>query len=242
MQGALDIRVLPDAEAVALAAARLMARRIRDAARRGGVCRVAVSGGSTPAALFDALVGLDVPWSSVVLHQVDERVAPDGSPDRNATQLEQHLLEPLRSHGRGPARRNVRLLPVGSTDLSRAARSAGATIDAATPLDLVHLGLGDDGHTASWPPGVEIPQGPHTPAVVAVGPFNGLVRLTLTPRVVNAARMRLVVAAGAAKADAVSRWLLDDPGVPVQMLRRAHTVVVLDEAAAASVAPWTSPR
>lgn len=186
--------------------------------------------------MFDALVHLDVPWGSVELHQVDERVAPHGSADRNATQLEDHLLAPLRAAGRGPHRRDVHLLPVEAHDLARAVRSAGRRLDDGAPFDVVHLGLGDDGHTASWPPGTAVP---HEPALAVVGPFHGLVRVTMTQRVVNSARSRVVVVSGASKATAVERWISGDRDVPISRVRRTATIVILDEAAAGSVASWT---
>jgi 6-phosphogluconolactonase len=232
----MDRRVLTDSAAVAAYSADVVARRIRAAVARRGRCRLAVSGGSTPAAMFDALVQLDVPWGSVELHQVDERVAPLASAARNATQLEDHLLAPLRAAGRGLRRRDVHLLPVEAHDLARAVRSAGRRLDDGPPFDVVHLGLGDDGHTASWPPGAAVPE---EPALAVVGPFNGLVRVTMTPRAVNAARSRLVVVSGAAKAPAVERWISGDRDVPISRVRRTGTIVILDEAAAGSVASWT---
>jgi 6-phosphogluconolactonase/glucosamine-6-phosphate isomerase/deaminase len=186
--------------------------------------------------MFDALVHLDVPWASVEIHQVDERVAPGGSADRNATQLEDHLLGPLRDAGRGLRRRDVHLLPVEAPDLDRAARRAGRRLDDGQRFDLVHLGLGDDGHTASWPPGVEVPD---ESALAVVGPFNGFVRVTMTPHVVNAARSRMVVVSGASKAPAVERWISGDRSVPISRVHRTSTIVILDEAAAGSVASWT---
>lgn len=186
--------------------------------------------------MFDALVHLDVPWGDVELHQVDERVAPSGSADRNATQLERHLLAPLRAAGRGPSRRNVHLLPVDAVDVERAVERASRRLDGVAPFDVVHLGLGDDGHTASWPPGVVVPDGS---ALAVVGPFNGFLRVTMTPQVVNAAWSRLVVVSGASKAGAVARWAAGDPGAPISRVRRTGTTVVLDVAAAGSVASWT---
>jgi 6-phosphogluconolactonase len=232
----MDRRVLTDSSTVAAASAALVARRIRAAVARRGLCRLAVSGGSTPAAMFDVLVHLDVPWDAVELHQVDERVAPAGSADRNATQLEDHLLGPLRAAGRGLRRDAVHLLPVEQHDLAGAVTRAARRLDAAEPFDLIHLGLGDDGHTASWPPGVDVPDGP---ALAVVGPFNGLRRVTMTPRVVNAARSRLVVVSGSSKAHAVERWATGDRRAPITRVRRTGTTVVLDLAAAGSVASWT---
>lgn len=227
--------VLSDPTTVAQHAAHVLARRIRDAVRRRGTCRIALSGGTTPAAMFDALVLLDVPWGSVEIHQVDERVASDGHPDRNATQLLEHLIEPLRGIGCEPG--SVHLLPVTAPDLPLALAELDRCLAATPPFDVVHLGLGDDGHTASWPPGVEL--GPALRCAALVGPYKGRPRITLTPRVVNAARSRLVVVTGEAKASAVQGWLLGDPALPISRVRRTQTRAILDEAAAASVASWT---
>jgi 6-phosphogluconolactonase len=232
----MDRRVLTDSAAVAAYSADLLARRIRACVAQRGRCRLAVSGGSTPAAMFDALVHADVPWRSVEIHQVDERVAPSGSSDRNATQLEDHLLGPLRAEGRGPRRSDVHLLPVEAFDLGRAVRRAARRLDDLAPFDLVHLGLGDDGHTASWPPGVDVPD---ESALAVVGAFNGLVRVTMTVRAVNTARRRVVVVSGASKAPAVARWIAGDRSVPISRVHRTGTIVILDEAAAGSVASWT---
>ena len=110
----MEIRVADDGNAAAVYAARWIARRARDAVRRRGRFTLAVSGGGTPAPMFDELDGLDVPWAQTTIFQVDERVAADGSPDRNATQLAEHLPAAF-------ARATVRLMPVTSADLRRAA-------------------------------------------------------------------------------------------------------------------------
>ncbi len=222
----MEIQVTADPASAAEAAARWIARRARDAVRRRGEFSLAVSGGSTPAVMFDHLAQLDVPWPATTVFQVDERVAPDGSLDRNATQLAEHLGSVL-----GPA--TVRLMPVSAADARRAAGRYAAHL-AGRRLDVVHLGMGDDGHTASWPPGDPVGdlRGDAAPAVTIVGPFNGLLRMTLTPPVVNAARARLVLVTGGAKAPVVERWLLRDPALPICRVRRGGTRVVLDQAAA----------
>jgi 6-phosphogluconolactonase len=224
----MDIRVADDAHAAAALAARWIARRAADAVRRRGAFTLAVSGGTGPNAMFDELSTLDVPWERTTILQVDERVAPDGSPDRNATQLAAHL-------GAAAKRATLRLMPVTAADVRRAAGRYAAHVAAASPIDAVHLGMGDDGHTASWPPGDPVGdlRGPDAPPVTVVGPFNGLLRMTLTPPVVNAARARLMFVTGAGKAEMIERWMLRDPALPVERLHRRNTVVVLDQAAAA---------
>ncbi len=170
------------------------------------------------------LVGMDLPWDRVHVWQVDERVAPDGDPARNAVQLDAF-----------PG--TVHAMSVTSVDLRGAARRYGAGLP--TQFDVVHLGIGDDGHTASWPPGDDDVV-TSSRAVELVPEFNGFVRMTFTPRVVNAARTRIVLATGITKAPMVERWLLGDTTLPVTRVHRTATVICLD-AAAAPDRPATKP-
>ncbi|MEO8264532.1 MAG: 6-phosphogluconolactonase [Ilumatobacteraceae bacterium] len=215
----MDVTVAPDPQSAADEAAAWIARQLRNAVSRRGAATVAFSGGSTPALMLAALALLRVPWGATTVFQVDERVAPEGDPDRNAT-----LLDVLRPH-----RPSIHLMPVASGDLGSAALRYAALLP--DRLDIVHLGLGDDGHTASWPPGDPVID---APGVVAVsGEYKGRVRMTLTVHAVNAARHRLVLATGSAKAPVIERWMLHDPSLPVQRLGRTNTAVMLDAAAAA---------
>ncbi len=200
-------------------AARSIGRRLAAALRGGRRAQVAVSGGSSAPVLLSALASLDLPWDRVDVWQVDERVAPDGHPDRNANQL---AAFPGRHH----------LMPVTARDLRRAAARYAAALP--ERLDVVHLGMGPDGHTASWPPGDPVVDS--TKPVDMCGEFNGRVRMTLTPPVVNAARGRVVLITGAEKAPAVAAWLKQHPlgaRLPISRVARSGTVVVLDTAAAA---------
>ena len=215
---AVEILVAPDPAAAAAEAAAWLARRIRSAVRARGLAHVAFSGGTTPALMLADLAPMTLPWAAVHAYQVDERVAPDDDPDRNAGLL---AVLPV-------PRRQVHLMGVTSADLRAAARRYAAALPEV--LDVVHLGVGDDGHTASWPPGDSVVDDPRR--VALSGPYRGRLRMTLTPAAVNDARARLVLATGAAKADPVQRWLLDDPDVPVHHVRRVGTTVVLDAAAA----------
>ena len=168
--------------------------------------------------MFEVLLAADVPWADVTVWQVDERVAPDGHPERNAGQLVDF-----------PCR--VELMPVTDVDLDAAARRYGDGLP--DRFDVVHLGLGDDGHTASWPPGDPVVDSVRR--CEAIGEFNGFRRMTITPPVVNAARSRLMLTFGGPKAPVVQRWLLRDPELPVDRVRRADTWVFLDAAAAADL-------
>jgi len=223
----MKIVVAQDPQQAAAHAAQWMARRIRSAVRLRGECRVAVSGGSTPALMFDDLATMELPWSSVHVYQVDERIAPDGDADRNAGQLAEHLTN------RVPIKRaNVHLMPVTAKSLSRATTSYAAAIGDA-PLDIVHLGVGDDGHTASWPPGDDVVDA--AGAVAICGVFNGRQRMTMTPAVVNGARARIVLAVGAGKAAPLAGWMLHDATLPIDHVKRTGTTLITDAAGAAQL-------
>lgn len=212
----MEMLVADDAAAVA---GRWIAHRLRDAVRRRGSASLAVSGGSTAPPMVDALAGAEVPWESVGVWQVDERVAPDGHDARNAGQLRRLEALPCRIHR----------MPVTARDLRRGARRYGDGLP--DRFDVVHLGLGDDGHTASWPPGrPEIRDSSRSVELVEM--YAGWPRMTLTAPVVNGARRRVVLAVGASKRPMVERWLLLDPSIPIAGVRRARTWAFLDGAAA----------
>lgn len=203
----------------AAAAADRIAFRLRDATRRRGRASLALSGGSTAPPMIAALAATGLTWSSIGVWQVDERVAPDGDPDRNAEQLAPLVALAC----------DVRPMPVTATDLRAAARRYGAGLPA--QFDVIHLGIGSDGHTASWPPDQpEVRSSPRPVELVEM--FNGRPRMTLTRRVVNGARSRVVLAMGAAKRPILERWLLEDPSLPISAVRRSSTHTFLDEAAA----------
>ncbi len=191
------------------------------------MCRVAFSGGSTPIPMFGILATLAVDWQRMTVFQVDERVAPDGDDDRNASSLCAALLDRVDL----PAGARL-LMPVTAVDIERAAIDYGALIDAAQ-LDIVHLGLGDDGHTASWPPGDPVVTLANSVAVT--GLFNGRRRMTFTRGPVNSARSRIVEVVGESKALPIAQWLLHDSHLPIEHVRRGNTTVVLDEAAASAL-------
>jgi 6-phosphogluconolactonase/glucosamine-6-phosphate isomerase/deaminase len=173
--------------------------------------------------MIDALLDLDVPWPAVSVWQVDERVAPDRDPARNAIQLGRLVALPCR----------VRLMPVTASDLRAAARRYAAGLP--DRFDVVHLGVGSDGHTASWPPGADgIAESSRQ--VEITEPFNAWHRMTLTRSVVNGARSRIVLATGSTKRPIIERWLLTDRSLPITAVRRTDTWVFLDDAAAPGVA------
>jgi 6-phosphogluconolactonase len=228
----IDVEILPNGAATAARAADLVAERLAKAAAARGRASLAVSGGSTPAAFLAALAERTVPWEAVHVFQVDERVAPPGHDDRNLTGLQAALLDrvPIPSG-------NVHPMPVEEPDIQAAAADYADEIRAVTRpgtgLDVVHLGLGDDGHAASWPPGDPVVDA--TDDVAVVGPFNGRLRMTLTPPAVNRATWIVWLVTGAAKAPMVARVLAGDPALPASRVRRHDAALLLDAPAAAEI-------
>jgi 6-phosphogluconolactonase len=231
---AVDIEVLADETALARRGARVIAERAREAVAVRGGFTLAVSGGSTPGVMLRALAGEALPWAALHVFQVDERVAPDGHPDRNLNGLRDDLVSRVDLPDT-----NLHPMPVTAEDLDAAAAAYGAELVAvcgAPPvLDLVHLGLGDDGHTASWAPGD--PVGEIDDADVALsGVYRGRRRMTLTVPAVNRARGILWLVSGEGKADALARVLAGDQALPGSLVRQEHVLVLADRAAAQRVA------
>ena len=226
----MKLEVLPDAETAASHAAEVIAGEACAAIKARGRFAVAVSGGRTPWVMLRALSALDVPWPNVHVLQVDERVAPAGHADRNLTHLSESLL--AQSH---PDRAHIHAMPVESADLDEAAARYAQTLVeiAGSPpvLDLVHLGLGPDGHTASLVP--EDPVLDVADADVALtGPYQGRRRMTLTYPVLNRARRVLWLITGDDKAAMLVRLCRGDSAIPAGRVRQDHAVVLADRAAA----------
>jgi len=209
-----------DAGTVAARAASYVAGLARAAVADHGQFTFAVSGGRTPWAMFAELAGEDMPWAEVALFQVDERVAPDGDPDRNLT----HLRESI---GDAPAR--VHPMPVTSPDLAAAAAAYATGLP--QRFDLVHLGLGPDGHTASLVPGDPVLE--VADALVAVTqPYQGHRRMTLTYPALARADQLLWLITGADKRDALGKLLAGDESIPAGRVLAARSLIMADEAAA----------
>jgi len=226
----MKIEIFADADAVAREAAAIIAAEARAAVAERGRFIMAVSGGHTPWVMLSALAGEEVPWANVHLAQVDERVAPAGHPDRNLTHLRESLLE----HAQLPPGQ-VYAMPVESTDLDAAAKEYAATLTqiAGSPpvLDLVHLGLGPDGHTASLVPGDAVLQ-VNDADVAATGIYQGRRRLTLTYPTLNRARRILWLVTGSEKVGMLTRLRDGDLSIPAGRVRQDRALVLADRAAA----------
>ena len=225
-----ELRILSDADAVAAEAALRIAREAREAIASRGRFLLAVSGGRTPWVMLRALARETLPWDRIHIFQVDERVAPEGHADRNLTHLRASLLP------QAPVpEANIHPMPVTLPDLEVAASGYAAELEreAGCPpvLDLVHLGMGSDGHTASLIPG-DAALGVHDAEVAQCGVYQGRQRLTLTYPVINRARRILWVVTGAEKAPMLTRLLAADRTIPAGGVVRDRAVVLADRAAA----------
>lgn len=230
----LSLKVLADIDAVANAAAAFIAAEARESIAARSHFSIAVSGGRAPWLMLRELAAEPLPWQAIEVAQVDERVAPAGDPDRNLTHLQESLLDyaPLRPQ-------QVHPMPVESADLQAAARSYAATLRtiAGTPpvLDLVHLGLGPDGHTASLVPGDPVLD--VTDADVAVtGVYQGRRRMTLTYPALDRARKILWLVTGEDKAAMLQRLVRADRSIPAGRVSQKAALVLADRAAAGALA------
>lgn len=226
----MKIEVFADDESAAKAAARIIAEEAREAVEARGRFVMAVSGGRTPWIMMRALASEELPWGKVHVVQVDERVAPEGDADRNLTHLRESLLDhtPIRPE-------QIHAMPVESPDLETAARQYASTLSeiAGSPprLDLVHLGLGPDGHTASLIPGDPV-LGVTDADVALTGIYQERRRMTLTYPVINRARRILWLVTGGEKTAMLDRLYKGDQTVPSGRISREQATIVADRAAA----------
>ncbi len=222
----IAVDVEDDASGVALRAAAVLAAACRASVDARGTCAIAVSGGTTPLAMFAALADEDVPWEALGIWQVDERIAPSGHDDRGLT----HLMGSLPPQGLP----RVRAMPVDDIDpdddtaLAAAAEAYAAELP--ERFDLIHLGLGPDGHTASLVPG-DAALDVRDRLVTITGLYQGRRRMTLTFPVLDRARHILWVVAGGSKADALRLLRARDPSIPASRVAAPDQRAVVDRAA-----------
>jgi len=220
-----ELVVVPDPEALSARAAEFVAAFTRSIVSKRGRFTFAVSGGHTPWAMFAKLVQETLPWQVVQIFQVDERVAPDGAPERNLT----HLREAL---GDTPA--EVMPMPVTDADLEQAAARYAQLLP--DTFNLVHLGLGADGHTASLVPSDPVLD--VTDRLVAVTSlYQGHRRMTLTYPALERTDQCLWLVAGQDKREALAKLLVNDPSIPAGRIRAQRSTILADAAAAAGLEP-----
>ena len=228
----MKIEMLPDADAVARKGTEIIAAAARAGVKERGRFTVALSGGRTPWQMLSLLSKQEVPWREVNVVQVDERVAPEGDPDRNLTHIYESLLEhtPLK-------REQIYAMPVEMPDLERAAKNYSEILKriAGVPpvLDLVHLGLGPDGHTASLVPGDPVLNVTDSD-VALTDSYQGRRRMTLTYPILNRARSILWIITGQDKPEALARLRDGDETIPAGRIQRENALLLADEAAAGS--------
>lgn len=229
----MKIEVYTDVDAVAREAAKLIAKEAREAVAARGKFVMAISGGKTPWIMLRDLAHEDVPWRGVHVVQVDERVAPEGDADRNLTHLRESLLEhaPLGSE-------QIHAMAVESRNLQAACAEYAQTLRtlAGSPpvLDLVHLGLGPDGHTASLVPGDPVLDVKDS-VVALTGIYQNRRRMTLTYPILNRSRRVLWLVTGSEKTGMLARLQAGDASIPAGRVSRDHAVVLADHAAASQI-------
>jgi 6-phosphogluconolactonase len=216
-----QLEVLPDAEAAARRGAELIAESAGEAVAKRGAFTFAASGGTGPWKMYRMLAEFEVEWEHVDVFQVDERVAPDGDPDRNLT----HLLESLPE----PAQGQLRPMPVTEGDLEAAAERYAGMLPKA--LDLVHLGLGPDGHTASLVPGDPVLDVDDRRVALTAGEYQGKRRMTLTYPELACARRIFWLVTGEDKREPLARLLEGNRSIPAGRVEARDAIVIADEAA-----------
>jgi 6-phosphogluconolactonase len=219
-----ELEVSPDAAAAAQRCAEVIAARARAGVAERGAFTLALSGGSGPWQAFRLLADEDVPWEAVEIFQVDERVAPKGDDERNLTHLEESLPP--------AARARMHPMPVDADDLEAAAVEYAALLP--DRLDLVHLGLGPDGHTASLVPGDSVLDVRDHDVALTGTEYQGRRRMTLTYPMIDRSRELLWLVTGESKVEPLQLLLDGDPRIPAGRVRAERSLIVADRAAAGS--------
>lgn len=222
----MKLKVLPDIERVAQQAVKIITRVAQERIQQSGQFSFAVSGGSTPWIMLRQLAISNLDWGKVALFQTDERIVPAGDPQRNLVQIKQQLLD----HS-ALKQDQIFAMPVEQTDLESAARDYSQELHkrCGNPpiLDLIHLGLGEDGHTASLLPGDSALTSHETIAIS--NEYQGLRRMTMTYSVINAARHRLWIVTGAKKRAMLERLYHGDRSIPAGRVERDNAIILADE-------------
>lgn len=214
----MQTKLVGSPDEAAAEAARVIEIAGQNAIMERGRFDLAISGGTTPWKMLEILAGSRLPWSKTALFQVDERVAPSGSPERNLTQIV--LTLPLACQA------SIRPMPVGSEDLEAACQ----VYDFSLPerFDLVHLGLGADGHTASLVPDDPVLDVTDRRVAMTEGDYQGTRRMTLTYPALDAARRILFLVTGEEKEEALGRLVAGDRSIPAGRIENPETLLVTD--------------
>jgi 6-phosphogluconolactonase len=214
----VEVEHLRDADACARRAAELIAETATESVEARGSFSVALSGGRAPWRMVELLADFPIDWDATEVFQVDERIAPEGDPDRNLTELVRHA--PATALGR------LRPMPVNADDLEAAAARYAEELP--PKLDLVHLGLGPDGHTASLVPGDPVLDVSDRAVAITANPYQDRRRMTLTYPALAAARKILWLVTGDEKRDALTKLLAGDPSIPAGRVEANEAVLITD--------------
>ena len=217
------------ADQVAAGAAAYLEDQIREALAHQPSYSLAISGGRTPWEMLKILSKADLPWQRVNLFQVDERVAPDGHADRNLTQLFQAIAGTLML-----TQLRIFPMPVLAEVLEEGCREYVKILDEVTEskgLDLIHLGLGSDGHTASLVPGDKVMEVQDRLVACTQNTYQGRIRMTLTYPLLNSGKQLLWIVTGSEKQEMVQRLLQQDPSIPAGSIRQENALLMVDQAA-----------
>jgi 6-phosphogluconolactonase len=217
-----ELEVHDDEAAVARRGAELIAEAAREAAAGRGSFRMSASGGQTPWAMYGQLEEFPLPWGEAEIYQTDERIAPPGSPERNLT----HLVAAFSIGAQG----SLRPMPVDADAPDRAADVYAEQLPEA--LELVHLGLGPDGHTASLVPGDPVLEVDDRRVAVTARPYQGTRRMTLTYPELARARRLLWIVTGESKREPLAKLLARDPSIPAGRVEPRESLIIADRAAA----------
>jgi 6-phosphogluconolactonase len=225
----MKTELFPTADQVAAGAAAYLEHEIREALAHQPSYSLAISGGRTPWEMLKILSKADLPWNRVNLFQVDERVAPDGHADRNLTQLFQAIAGT-------PMVTQLRIfpMPVLAEDLEEGCQEYRQVLHEVTEgkgLDLIHLGLGSDGHTASLVPGDGVLNIQDRLVACTQNLYQGRIRMTLTYPLLNRAKQILWIVTGSEKQEMVQRLLQQDPSIPAGSIRQENALLMVDQAA-----------
>ncbi len=225
----LKTEIFSSADQVAEGAAAYLEQLIRETLTQKKTFSMAISGGRTPWEMLKILSKVSLPWQRVNLFQVDERIAPDGHADRNLTQLFQALEgSPL------VTRLRIFPMPVTAEDLDLASQEYANLIHEITEgegLDLIHLGMGSDGHTASLVPGDGVLEVKDREVACTDNLYQGRIRMTLTYPLLNSAKQILWIVTGAEKQEMVQRLLKQDASIPAGIVNQANALLMVDSAA-----------
>jgi 6-phosphogluconolactonase len=206
-----SVEILPNKQALIERSRLLMLEKIQTALQERGQCTLALSGGSTPKPLYEALAEQSLPWEKIHIFWGDERYVPSNHPDSNQLMARQAWLDRINI----PVE-NIHPMPTGANDPSKDAQSYeselqqffGVSAGEFPALDIILLGMGDDGHTASLFPHTEALQ--VCDRMITVGNKDGQPRITFTIPLINRASCIIFLVAGESKRPALAQIFSPD--------------------------------